>query len=99
MLFQMPHTQKGVLNNKISNHALVWYQQQDASNLPLLQLPALNLGLMLDADTVHTMPLVRGCREAFTLEHMAQVPAAVGAGDLNAPAGECIKRASKSATQ
>jgi hypothetical protein len=41
---------------------------------------------VLDADAVHTVPLVCRCGEALALEHMAQVAAAVGACDLDAPA-------------
>lgn len=39
-------------------------------------------GLKLDADAVHTVALVSGCREALSLEHVAQVSSTVGAGDL-----------------
>jgi hypothetical protein len=47
---------------------------------------ALVLGLVLDADAVHTVALVCRCGEALALEHMTQVAAAVGACDLDAPA-------------
>ena len=60
----------------------------DSSAEVLLCSETLVLGLVLDADAVHTVPLVCGCGEALALEDMSQVAAAVGAGDLDAPAGQ-----------
>jgi len=46
------------------------------------------IGRERQAHTVDAMPLIRGCVEAFALEHMPQVAAAIGANNLRSQHAE-----------
>lgn len=52
----------------------------------------------LQADTIHTVPLVRRCRIALSFEDMAQVPTAIATHDFRPLHAESAVRVSRHRT-